>query len=106
MRTELRHKRGGGKVLNETACVDSSAGDGPLTRIPDPEPSTAFAALFAEECQRLLGQLGDPELRRAALLKMEAYTVEGIAARMARVPRTVERWLRLIRQIWEKEWSA
>lgn len=105
MRNARSQKRGGGKVINETACLDSSTGDGPLTRIPDPEPSPAFAALFAEQCQRMLGQLDDPDLQRVALLKMEAYTVEEIAARMGRVPRTVRRWLQLIRQIWQKELS-
>jgi DNA-directed RNA polymerase specialized sigma24 family protein len=105
MRSERRKKRGGGKVVNETACQDSSAEGGPLTRIPDPEPSPAFAAVFAEECQRLLRLLDYPNLQRVALLKMEGYTVDEIAARMGRVPRTVERWLQLIRQIWQKELS-
>jgi DNA-directed RNA polymerase specialized sigma24 family protein len=34
---------------------------------------------------------------------MEGYSVEEIAAQLGRVPRTVKRWLRLIRQIWEQE---
>ena len=101
-RRERSGKRGGGKVRQEAACLDWSA-EGPLGQIPDPEPSPAFAALFAEECQRLLGRLGDPDLQRAALLKMEGYTVEEIAAQFGRVPRTVQRWLQVIRQIWEKE---
>jgi DNA-directed RNA polymerase specialized sigma24 family protein len=102
-RREGRGKRGSGKVLNEAACMASSADEGPLARIQDPEPSPAFAALFAEECQRLLGLLRDAELQRVALLKMEGYTIEEIAAQMRRVPRTVKRWLQLIRQIWQKE---
>jgi hypothetical protein len=48
---------------------------------PGEEPSSAFAALFVEECQRLLG-------------------------RIRRVPRILERWLHLIRRIWEKELLA
>jgi predicted transcriptional regulator len=35
--------------------------------------------------------------------KREGYTVEEIAAEVGRVPRTVERWLRLIRRTWERE---
>jgi IS30 family transposase len=38
-----------------------------------------------------------------AVLKREGHTVEEIATQLGRVPRTVQRWLRLIRQIWEKE---
>jgi DNA-directed RNA polymerase specialized sigma24 family protein len=37
------------------------------------------------------------------VLRIEGYSVEEIAAQLRRVPRTVKRWLRLIRQIWEKE---
>src|SRR5207249_3792070 len=62
VRHQRRHKRGAGKVLDEAACADSSAEDGPLARVSDPEPSPAFAALLAEECQRLLGLLGDAGL--------------------------------------------
>jgi DNA-directed RNA polymerase specialized sigma24 family protein len=56
-----------------------------------------------EECRRLLGALDDSELQRVAVLKMEGYTVAEIAAQLACVPRTVKRWLRLIRQIWKQE---
>jgi hypothetical protein len=35
--------------------------------------------------------------------KMEGYTVAEIAAEKGRVPRTVQRWLRLIRRTWEQE---
>jgi DNA-directed RNA polymerase specialized sigma24 family protein len=102
-RRERRQRRGGGKVLDEAACVDSSAGEGLLAERVDPEPSPAFAAALAEECQRLLDRLGTPKLQRVALLKMEGYTIEEIAAQVERVPRTVKRWLLVIRQIWEKE---
>jgi DNA-directed RNA polymerase specialized sigma24 family protein len=105
MRNARRQKRGGGNVLNEATCLDGATDDGPLSRIPDPEPSPAFAALLAEECQRLLGLLKDPDRQRVALLKMEGYTINEIADQIGRVPRTVQRWLRLIRQIWERESS-
>jgi DNA-directed RNA polymerase specialized sigma24 family protein len=57
----------------------------------------------AEECRRLLAQLGDAQFRQVAVRRMEGYTVEEIAAELGRVPRTVKRWLRLIRQVWEQE---
>jgi DNA-directed RNA polymerase specialized sigma24 family protein len=34
---------------------------------------------------------------------MEGYSVEEIAAQLGRSPRTVKRWLRLIRQTWKRE---
>jgi hypothetical protein len=79
------------------------AADGALAQVLDPGPSPAFAALFAEEYQRLLTLLGKANLQRVEVLKMDVYTVEEIAAQVGCVPRTVKRSLRLIRQIWEKE---
>jgi DNA-directed RNA polymerase specialized sigma24 family protein len=105
-RRERSGKRGGGKVVEKSAGLDSSAGQGLLSGMVDGEPTPEFAAQFADECQRLLGLLGDATLQRVALLKMEGYTIEDIAAQRRVVPRTVKRWLQLIRQIWEKELSA
>jgi DNA-directed RNA polymerase specialized sigma24 family protein len=74
-----------------------------LAQVIDHEPSPAFAVLLAEEYRRLLGLLGDADLQRLAVLKMEGYTVAEIAAQLERVPRTVKRRLHLIRKIWELE---
>jgi DNA-directed RNA polymerase specialized sigma24 family protein len=89
---EARQKRNG--------AVDASAAlDGLLSREPGPE----LAAMVAEECGRLMGLLGDSELRSIALLKMEGYTDEEIGARLGCARRTVQRRLRLIRQLWGGE---
>jgi DNA-directed RNA polymerase specialized sigma24 family protein len=102
---ERRQRRGGGQVLDEAALQHGrpEAEALPLAQIAGPGLSPDFAAQMGEECQRLLAALDDPELQRAAVLKMEGYTVAEIAAQMACVPRTVKRWLRLIRQMWEQE---
>jgi len=42
-------------------------------------------------------------LRSIAVWKMEGYTVEEIAARLGCVPRTIERKLRTIRELWGEE---
>jgi DNA-directed RNA polymerase specialized sigma24 family protein len=102
---ERRQRRGGGKVLDEAALGKAgiSVADTPLTRALSQEPSPEFALHAAEECRRLLGLLGDPDLEQVAVRKMEGYTVDEIAAQLGRVPRTVKRWLRLIRQTWARE---
>jgi DNA-directed RNA polymerase specialized sigma24 family protein len=51
----------------------------------------------------LLKQLGDADLEAVALWKMEGYTHEEIAARLNCAPKSVQRKLRLIRSIWEKD---
>jgi DNA-directed RNA polymerase specialized sigma24 family protein len=95
-RDEGRRKPAGAAVVDamKPTCLDEVSGQ---------EPTPEFAAQAAEECRRLLELLGDADLQRVAVLKMEGYTVEEIAAQLGRVSRTVKRWLRLIRQIWEKE---
>jgi DNA-directed RNA polymerase specialized sigma24 family protein len=89
---ERRQKRGGDKV------------HGPL--LPDiigREPEPAVAAQLVEEYQRLLDGLGDDGLKSIAVWKLEGYTNEEIAAKLGRSLATVERKLRLIRDVWEKE---
>jgi len=102
---ERRQRRGGGRVLDEAALRDAgAAADGtPLVRAVSQEPGPERALQTAEECGRLLDLLGDADLRRVALRRLEGYGVEEIAAQLGRVPRTVKRWLRLIRQTWEQE---
>jgi DNA-directed RNA polymerase specialized sigma24 family protein len=102
---ERRQRRGGGKLLYEAARRDEAAAaeDAPLAQVMSREPSPEFAVETAEECRRLLDALSDDGLRQVALRKLEGYSVEEIAAQMGRVPRTVKRWLRLIRQTWEQE---
>jgi len=93
IRDEGRQKRGGGTAPT----------DGVLHQLLSQEASPDFAAQAAEEYQRLLRKLADPELESVAVLKMEGYSVEEIAARIGYAPRSVKRKLALIRSIWEKE---
>jgi DNA-directed RNA polymerase specialized sigma24 family protein len=69
----------------------------------DQEPCPAFAAKVARECRRLLSALGDAELEAVAVWKRGGYRNDLIAAKLGCAPRTVERKLRLIRSISEKE---
>jgi DNA-directed RNA polymerase specialized sigma24 family protein len=106
VRDECRLKRGGGTVLGESALdhpPDLSGTESGLELVIGPEPTPDFAAQVAEECERLLARLRDAELRLIAVSKMEGYTTEEIAARVGCAPSTVDRRLRLIRGIWEKE---
>ena len=105
VRDAQRQKRGGNVVLGESALFGApgSSADAGLHEVADRAPTPEFAAQFADECRRMLGRLEDTELQAVALWKMEGYTNEEIAARLGCVPRTVERKLRLIRDLWESE---
>jgi DNA-directed RNA polymerase specialized sigma24 family protein len=107
-RMEGRQKRGGGALLDEAALLGlaAPAEQLELEQFVGREPSPEFAAQVTEECQRLLCSLPDADLQRVALWKMEGYSNEEIADRLACGLRSVERKLRLIRGIWEREGAA
>jgi DNA-directed RNA polymerase specialized sigma24 family protein len=95
-RDAARQKRGGG--------ASPAAGAEPdLEQLLDAGPTPEFAAQMAEESGRLLDRLGDAELRSVALWKMEGYSNDEIAGRLACGLRSVGRKLRIIRAIWAQE---
>jgi DNA-directed RNA polymerase specialized sigma24 family protein len=98
IRDQSRQKRGGHLNFATGPTADPS-----VEEIVGREPEPAFAVQVAEECQRLLERLGDLDLRQIALWKMEGHTTKEMAARLGCAPRTVERKMRLIRILWEKE---
>ena len=104
IRRHGRQKRGGGRILDEAALNGAGPGGGPagLDALVGSEPTPAFAALVAEQYRRLLEGLGDASLRRIALLKMEGYTLDEIAAQLGCARRTVVNKLQLIRMRWER----
>jgi DNA-directed RNA polymerase specialized sigma24 family protein len=99
-----RLKRGGGRVAGESGLLDpADPSNGGIEQVVGSEPTPAFAAQVAEECQRLLDKLGDDELREIAVWKMEGHTNEEIAERLDVARATVERRLRMVRKQWEDE---
>jgi DNA-directed RNA polymerase specialized sigma24 family protein len=102
MRRARRLKRGGRRVRAEgdLAASGSNDADGGLGGIAGPDPTPAVAAELAEEYRRLLEVLGDRDLRRIAVWKLEGHTVDEIAAQLGCARRTVARRLELIRTLW------
>jgi DNA-directed RNA polymerase specialized sigma24 family protein len=98
---EGRLSRGRGRVQSLTDLSQ----DG-IEAIGGAEPTPELAAQVAEECQRLMEQLGDPTLQNVATWKLEGYTDAEIAARLGCVTRTVERKLARIRGIWASEMAG
>jgi DNA-directed RNA polymerase specialized sigma24 family protein len=103
LRREHRQKRGGGGQRGESALVAAGTEVPGLDGLAGREPTPEFAAEVAEQFRQLLDRLGDEDLRRIAVWKMEGDTVEEIAARLGCAPRTVERKLRLIRSLLRHE---
>ncbi len=105
VRDELCDKRGGGRVRAE-ADLGGDEDSQVLARVLSREPTPEMAVEMAEECQRLLEKLGDDELRAIALWQMEGCTVDEIAGKLNRTPRTVARKLAVIRDIWGEPGQA
>ena len=95
VRDASREKRGGRIGFDEASGV--------LEDLLDRELRPELAVGMAEECERLLGALGDAELRQVAVLRMEGHSVEEVAERVGCAPRSVKRKLQLIRAKWERE---
>jgi DNA-directed RNA polymerase specialized sigma24 family protein len=107
LKRQLALKRGNGKVLGEG--VLRSAGDDSdqmgLAAIQGPIPTPEFIAELKEQYRIQLKKLKSEELRTVARLRLQAYTCKEIAVQLGVVERTVERKLRLIRDLWEDEES-
>ncbi len=95
LRDQQRDKRGQGRVRGDSALADAAD---PV----DDAPTPAEAALLQERLAHLLNALGDDELRRIALARMEGYSNAEVAAQLGRSEVTIERRLRLIRRLWQQ----
>ena len=106
MRSANAEKRGGGNVHGESVFLNRNDGDhgdsAGINQIIGKEPTAGFAAELAEESNRLLSLLPDDSIRELALLKMEGFSNKEVADKLQCGLRTVERRLRLIRQIWDE----
>lgn len=100
---EQRRKRGGTSADAMGMSLIADDDHAALTQVVGVEPTPEFAAQMAEECRRLLDQLGDETLRRVAVWKMEGYANDEIAEKLACSRRTVARKLEAIRILWSKE---
>lgn len=102
MKHQGRQKRGGGNVRGESGIQSPNSEEecAAIDQVVGGEPTPEFAAAITEQIDVLLEQLGDDALRMVAIAKMEGYTNDEIAADLGVKTRTVERKLRIIREIW------
>jgi DNA-directed RNA polymerase specialized sigma24 family protein len=107
IRHQSRQKRGGGRVLGESALKPSHERDGErLAEFLSREPTPDEVACFSDQYHNLLSKLGDPVLITIAVRKLEGFTSEEIAGELGIASRTIDRKLRLIRSVWKEEMPA
>jgi DNA-directed RNA polymerase specialized sigma24 family protein len=102
IKQQRRQKRGAGQTRGDSVFQESEFPRGGIDQNVGAEPTPEFTAQAIEECRRLLGMLGDPQLEQIVLLKMEGFTREEIAQQLNCVPETIGRKLRLIRTTWSQ----
>jgi DNA-directed RNA polymerase specialized sigma24 family protein len=96
MRRLLSLTRGGGRERGESVFAADGAGLAGTSDRGDDE-----AEADARDLGRwLIEHLPEPMLRRVALMRLEGLSIDEIAAALDVVPRTVERKLARIREIW------
>src|SRR5262249_24080782 len=107
-RHERAEKRGGGLVRGLSAFA-GAGGPAGLDGMPDITPTPEFIVMMTERVEHLQRLLdGDPtkNLRQVAIWKMEGYTDEEIATFLGCVPKTVERKVKTIKKLWNREEPA
>jgi DNA-directed RNA polymerase specialized sigma24 family protein len=106
LKASNRLKRGGGQVRGESVFErpgnTSIGGIGKAAADPHGE-TPELVVVIAEECQKLLTQLGDPALAQIAVWKMEGHTDVEVARKLGCATRTVERKLQRVREKWNRD---
>lgn len=99
-RAERAIKRGAHRLNGQASRKNDEYAFSELDNIRDPSPTPSFALQTSEELGILLSRLENEELQGIALAKLEGLTNREIAEKIERAECTVERKLKLIREIW------
>jgi DNA-directed RNA polymerase specialized sigma24 family protein len=103
-RREHQLKRGGGRVVAGAGlAVGGPSDEVLLAQVAGGELTPELAAAVTDEIRRLFGSLSDESLRLVALMRMEGFANEEIAAALDVSLRSVERKLELVRKAWNRE---
>ncbi len=95
-------KRGGGKTRGESVFMNPAKPEHRgIEDVSGPEPTPEYAAMVAEQSERLLSCLDDVQ-RKIASLKMAGYQNSEIAETLDVSISTIERKLSLIRDAWRE----
>ncbi len=100
-RYEMSQRRGGGRGRIESAGGQSDDHVQALNEIIGREPTPQFAAELTERVDELLRELGESDLQRIAIAKMEGYSTPEIAQQIGLTDRTIRRKLKVIATLWE-----
>lgn len=102
VRRQTRAKRGSGAVGGESVWmpIEAAGGVRGIEQVAAQSPTPDYLCSLDEQHRKLIELLPDETLRQIAVWRLESYTAEEIAGRLLLSTRSVERKLRLIRDVW------
>lgn len=101
IRRQTAKKRGGEDVRGESIVAGAGASQiGGFDQFVHEEPTPEFLAVMDEQQQAMFRALPDESQRNVARLRFEGYSNEEIAQQLGTSLRSVERKLKVIREIW------
>jgi len=102
VRRQTRAKRGSGAVGGESVWmpIEAAGGARGIEQVAVEAPTPDYLCSLDEQHRKLIELLPDETLRQIALWRLESYTAEEIAGRLLVSTRSVERKLRMIRDVW------
>lgn len=101
IRRQTAQKRGGENVRGESIVAGAGASQmGGFDQFMHAEPTPEFLAVMDEQQQAMFLALPDDSQRNVARLRFEGFSNEEIAEQLGTSLRSVERKLKVIREIW------
>ena len=100
VRAQMRQKRGGNRVVGESAMGMEESSSPGLDGLPLSEVTPEIAIVLEEQLELLFEMLTDDE-KDVVLAKLAGNTNEEIATTFGYSIRTVERRMRTVRQVWK-----
>ena len=86
-------KRNSGSEGDETSS-------GGIERCADEQQEPSFDVMMADQCRMMLNQLDDPILEQVVLLRLDGYTNDEIAELLQYSRRSIQRMLKLVKDMW------
>jgi RNA polymerase sigma factor (sigma-70 family) len=100
IRRQTAKKRGGDKLRGESIVAGVNNPLGGFDQLVHGEPTPEFLAVMDEQQQEMFRILPDETQRSVARLRFEGYANEEIAEKLDISLRSVERKLKVIREMW------
>jgi RNA polymerase sigma factor (sigma-70 family) len=105
---QVRAQQRDRRDVRRTAGEQGNSGgrqDFAFEQLVSPDPPAELLAVISDSLDKIFSILPDGEIRSMVLYRLEGYSNDEIAERIGRSVPTVERRMRLVREIWRREFG-